>query len=376
MEFVEHERKPRWRNLSDSISDEEEGLQEITDVHTAASCKGKHRLTANEFSKLMTTPRGDRNARCVLRRHGSELNRYYTFQLLTTPTAQRSDKDWTLYAKHRLGTSHSMYVVSGNVDDLRKSRTERSEWFLGKLEIHWSRKVYVGIEQDRNEGDDRLRREIAVVVYDHERSSATDRKMEVALPLCAHDERIKLMSTYMEIRREGAQNHLHAEKVLVLREQGDCKGARVSSPSGLVLFAGVATAVSTKNFSLIRSTPGRASAMGLTTTTTTATATAMTTSSSSGGDGGAGDYDDYHDDVPVTPRRHRNAEHGDERKGIGNNSCDNNVIDVNGDGDGDETFMRFGRLTHKSFACSFEGPVSFLSAFMIALSRLDTLQKF
>jgi hypothetical protein len=42
----------------------------------------------------------------------------------------------------------------------------------------------------------------------------------------------------------------------------------------------------------------------------------------------------------------------------------------------EEPYMQFGRLSKNTFCCRFKEPISMVTAFMIALSRFDTAQKY
>ena len=222
-----------------------------------------------------------------------------------------------LYAQANFGPQ-SHYVVSGDIDDLSKARKHRSQKFVGKLQIEYEGRVYIGYAQNTR---DREKQHLVSVVYDHERMASVDLKVEIGLPLIPsasfHDE-------FMRIFREGLQNLEKKNEILILKQHDDT--SYMAKTDSLKELGGTAAVVSTKNFALVMATPLRKS--------------------------------QYVPKVPETNEPMPEVAHADQ------SPTESNV------------FMQFGRLDEDRFSCHFDSPISVHTAFMIILSRFDTTQKY
>jgi hypothetical protein len=222
-----------------------------------------------------------------------------------------------LFAQANFGPQ-SHYVISGDIDDLSKARKHRSQKFVGKLQIEYERRVYIGYAQNTR---DREKQHLVSVIYDHERMASVDLKVEIGLPLVPsayfHDE-------FMRIFREGLQNLEKKNEILILKQHDDT--SYMAKSDSLKELGGTAAVVSTKNFALVKATPLRKS-----------------------------QYVSKDPEASVSAPEDAHA--------------DQLVME-------NDIFMQFGRLDEDRFSCHFSNPVSLHVAFMIILSRFDTTQKY
>lgn len=273
-----------------------------------------------------------------------------------------------LWAQERQG-KNKMYVISSNASDLTKSRNERSPQFLGKLDVVESSKVYVGYKQTPTDKEDK--EPVVAVVYDHERASTNDRKMEIAVPLISFaKENIAVVSQsgsskanspdallrlFMKVRREGQENHLERDKLLVLTQFDDSAEAMSSEAILSGQLKDVATCVSSKNFALVAKQSTRewdtsSHFAGATAAPNTdAKATDLSASPSAG------------PSIFVCEQTHAAADA--LPLDFSNTSC--------------TSFMQFGKRNSDAYFCKVScAQITPLMAFMIILSRFDTVQKF
>lgn len=240
---------------------------------------------------------------CIIRREkyiSSNLNPIYALEV---------SSNIVLWGQRSRNNS---YIISGNKNDISLSRDRRSKLYIGKLKTVSQKRIYIGF----NEYKGLSKKEIVSIIYDHERSDTTDRKMEVAIPIIS--ESIPLHSVYMNARHEGAQNHIDTEKIVIMMQRIDVD---TSNPLSLHEFHGQAILTSTKNFQLVISPPARMR------------------------------------DSRVIP------EH---------------ILEIGLDASTGETrvLLQLGKFDSETFFCQISPPLSILQAFMICLSRFDTTQRY
>jgi hypothetical protein len=291
----------------------------------------------------------------------------YSFEPRTTANPfTGKDEPEKLWAQERRG-DHKMFVISSNESDLTKPRSERSAGFLGKLDVVESNRVYVGYKQTPTSKADK--EPVVSVVYDHDRASTIDRKMDIALPLISFSkDNIAMVSQretsqkppdallrlFMQVRREGQENFLEADKLLVLTQFDDAPEAMSADSILSGQMKDIATAVSTKNFSLVPKVSTR-------------------------------NWDTSAHHSPPRPQR------GDEEKpGFGSPTAGPSIFvcdqaESRGADDSRKdlseanfsSFMQFGKRNQDVYYCKVTcSQISPLVAFMIILTRFDTLQKF
>lgn len=286
-----------------------------------------------------------------------------------------NDEPDTLWAQERHGKTR-MYVISSNVSDLTKPRSERSPQFLGKLDVQETNKVYVGYKQKVDAANDD-KEPVVAVVYDHERTSVTDSKMDVAVPLISFaKENITMVSPavtsskkapdallrlFMKIRHEGQENYLDRDKLLLLRQCDDSPEIMGSETILSTQLKDIATCVSSKNFSLVPKKPSREwdtkshkNAPGAATAVDTANVPA----------------DDQTSELQVTPAVPTVF------------ACANSAsavalpVDLDLSGADCTSFLQFGKRNDDVYYCNLTSElITPLMAFMIILSRFDTVQK-
>lgn len=263
-----------------------------------------------------------------------------------------------LYAEYKYALNNSMYIISYDADDINLPRKQRSEQFVGKLQIVKNNLSYVGYRQSSK--DDK-KVPVVAILYDHDRCGATDRKMEVAIPISnmssVLSSRAKnnasvstgneegfpnFYSLYMKIRHEGQENFMEKDKILCLTQENDAAHEMSSDGSIGKYFADVATKVSCKNFHLSFKTPSRKWVVDKIVEGTT-----DTTEGSS-------------QDMPTSVFNVTNP----------NTSNLNNSAD-------DNDYMRFGKMSDDIYCCKIlSDKIDVATAFMIALSRFDTIQQY
>lgn len=244
---------------------------------------------------------------CVVKRESRLYSKpVYTFEIVS------DHLNVLLWSQH---TSHS-YIISGNKEDLSASRDHRSNFFVGKLKAEFQSRVYVGYNQYKGTS----KKQLVSIVYDHERVNATERKMEVAIPINSVNnyESFSLLQVFMNVRHEGGQNYSDTDKLIVMMQRNDLD---TSLPTSLHDFNGQAVQLSTKNFQLVMSVPARMR------------------------------------ESRVIP---------------------GHIIDLSQDSatGGGKIFLQFGKYSPDTFICQILPPISILQAFMICLSRFDTTQKY
>ena len=258
---------------------------------------------------------------CILSRHENSLLDNVTQHLTTTYSLQLLNDDGkpglSIWAKRCLSPTSSYYVISLVKEDLILPRSSRSIFYLGKLLSINNARVYSGV--DNKKGPER--KELVTIVFDHERGPG-DRKMEVGIPL---DYGTQLHSNMMNVRHEGGQNVLLADKILFFH-QCDDDSESMKSQESLQYFDGKATQISSKNFQLIISKPAR-----------------------------------------LQQERSINTPN------VYQEMClqQSNEFDFN-----PFIMLQLGKYSQNKFICTFRPPFSMLQVFMICLSRFETLQRF
>lgn len=255
----------------------------------------------------------------------------------------------TIFAQLWSGSRKTQYVISRDVQDLSKKRQERGSRFVGKLKVEHAERVYLGYLQ-RSDHD--LKTHVLSVFYDHERMMPTDHKMEVYLALQKSPD---LVDVVAEIRCDGKQNLSHTNQILALVQEDDSK--KMKKIDSLITLGGTANMPSTKNFSLVKMTPIRgvhfASKAPAAEQSTSNTSTAIAVTELGPSEGATANVE--------SPS---NAEDADAGTGTPEGASTS------------DPFMHFGRLSKNTFCCRFKEPITMVTAFMIALSRFDTTQKY
>ena len=313
-----------------------------------------------------------------------------------------------MWAQIRSGRKNQMYVISYDVNDISKKRRKRSDKFLGKLDVLSRPNAYVGYKQTAT---DHSKTPICAILYDHhDRASTTDKKMEVCIPLTTMQPIIKTPTTmvpcggssddnggvvatsssssasnndnndvaadttitsdntnatpttttvedlpsfyslFMEVRREGQENALHADKLLILVQENDSREEMSKESSIGRYFADVARCLSSKNFSLIKRKPAREWA-------------SSSTNSNNG--------------------NNSNSNSNSNSNNSNNNDNNNtgmsvfNMSKLTLPERTEESYLKFGKLNEDTYCCKiFANQIDILTAFMILISRFDTLQKY
>ena len=200
----------------------------------------------------------------IIKRYKTASSVQYSFE-----TCERDGGVILFWAQYKFG-GRPMYIVSANIEDLGKPREERSTQFLGKLDTIEYQRLYVGYLQSAIHGD---KVPCVSVLYDHNRQCTVDRKMEVAVPLIPMDhmksvksitgleESVQVtnpfLSLFMQIRREGQENVVSKDEVMILVQDQDSKEVMNNDAVLTGQLAGIATCCSTKNFSLKLRQPSR-----------------------------------------------------------------------------------------------------------------------
>jgi len=197
------------------------------------------------------------------------------------------------------------YVISADPDDLTMERQKRGPGYVGKLKnVNGDQRVYTLF--DGGEKSNGTRRELAAVIYTHERAATdtlSEPKMEVAVPSveysseranlepsskpekgataaaaaaslsggdggkssggeqrseevgfwCAATPPSSLRDLFSKSRWQGSENHLHADTMTVLREVMEAEDSRAGDKSAGLLVAPAAEGgdvPSVKNFRL------------------------------------------------------------------------------------------------------------------------------
>lgn len=202
----------------------------------------------------------------ILKRHSPGANARYSFEAFESSSNSSSKAkandgatgNVKLWAQLKRGLNGAnMYIISTDVNDFGKARKDRNPaTFRGKLVAIERHLVYQGYRQPV-ENDDKI--PLVSILYDHQRASKTDHKMEVAIPLVPMAPITKDSSNqnnvsptkalsapafhplFMKIRREGWENlppqegadrvETHNDKVLVLMQACDDKNIMSSAVS-------------------------------------------------------------------------------------------------------------------------------------------------
>ena len=264
-----------------------------------------------------------------------------------------------------------MYIISYDADDIDLPRRQRSKQFVGKLQIIKNNTSYIGYRQSAS--DDRKNPTVAIL-YDHERYGTTDRKMEVAIPisimeheLCTrakHNVHVNVdtnntnhngesfpnfYNLYMKIRHEGQENYMNNDKILCLTQENDCSIAMSADSSVGTYFADVATKVSCKNFLLGYKKPSRKWVVDkIVDGTKTNTNTNDTTNIN----------------INTNITSIFNMSNITQTESTSSTTIDSDYI-------------RFGKMSSDVYCCKIlSDKIDVVTAFMIILSRFDTLQQF
>jgi hypothetical protein len=272
---------------------------------------------------------------------------------LNAPTAEGDSptaSSDTMYAQLWGGSRKPQYVISREPQDLTRRRQERGARFVGKLKVEHAERVYLGYLQ-RSDHD--LKTHVVSIFYDHERMLPTEHKMEVYIALQKSPNLIDMVT---EIRCDGKQNLAHTNQILALVQQDDSKNMKKSD--SLPTLGGTANMPSTKNFSLVKMVPHRKVHFP----------TAMVASSDSG------TPDNGSTAIAVSEvGQLEGVESPLDSSKSENDSGSSTPSDLRSF---EDPFMQLGRLSKNTFCCRFKDPISTVTAFMIALSRFDTAQKY
>jgi hypothetical protein len=215
-----------------------------------------------------------------------------------------------------------------------KGKNERSQYFLGKLKKTHNSRVFTGWSYQPE-----VRKPLVGVVYEHDRNQS-DRKMEVGLPKEGEEE--DLMHNFSDIRHEGSQNHSSCPSVTFYHQKQD-DPELMASEASLAAFrvdgVQLVNVVSSKNFQLIYSPAFRKQYR---------TAPAAVTDAPPGTTDAAA--------APV--------------------AVDGTKVDDSALIDYEKVYLQFGKLDDDVFSLVYSAPFTLLQAFMVALSRFETQQKY
>lgn len=226
-----------------------------------------------------------------------------------------------IWAQRRVLTAHPFFSVSTVVKDLEKSRDERSKFFLGKVKTDHDGRLFMCLRY--NGEDDPY--PIACVVYEHDRVQG-ERKMEVGLP--KHSDNISLREKFMKIRYDGLQNVSNSGEVVFFNQKVD-DPVIMSSTQGINDFHSSLTLVSTKNFQLVRSVPFRKHS------------------------------------IPTPLKIDSEVEEKDDL-----------ILGVNPETGENWIVLELGKIDKNLYSVCYRYPMTPLLAFMIALTRFETSQKY
>lgn len=180
-----------------------------------------------DFKSLVVTPLVVGTSCRVFRQKSTLKNVLFAFKFSESP-------DDILWAK--FNPAKGTYLISGNVDDFTKPKLKRSNAFVGKLKCISASRVYIGYFQNNIPGH--AKEQLVSIVYDHERNSLTDRKMDVGICLSSPDPAHITYSAaavsssqtqrephelFMQILKEGAQNHVLTDRVYCLVQESDAE---------------------------------------------------------------------------------------------------------------------------------------------------------
>jgi hypothetical protein len=274
------------------------------------------------FDLATQTPNGMK--RCLIERHSSTQPRGL-FSIRFGVIGSDDGSDYSrLWAQRHILAKTSFYVISAEFSDMGKTRTTRSNFFLGKLKKKHNSRLFEGISDIGGQGD---RSPIVAIVYEHERIQR-DRKMEVGIPITVPAN--ELMTEFSKIRHEGCQNHSTCSHIKFFHQRNDDPEYMASSASlndFVIHEVAYALVPSPKNFQLILSTPFRSQ---------------------------------YHEkNESVAP----GEEHPEQKP----------VFDVEGE---NNYYLQFGKLEDNLYSCIYQPPFNLLQVFMIALSRFETQQSY
>jgi hypothetical protein len=179
---------------------------------------------------------------CIIERHTeSTISQILNMRPLATYSIRFKDKDdtdeammgqTTLWARRRVFSMKSYYVLSANVDDLSASAELRSDLFLGTLRKKFEGRMFKGYAEDSDKDHTNLK---CVVMYDHDRSPV-DHKMEVCVPKNGAEPYAKLLNDFTKIRQEGSANHSSTSRGVVIFQEAESDTAKTKHKESMANF--------------------------------------------------------------------------------------------------------------------------------------------
>jgi hypothetical protein len=262
--------------------------------------------------------------RCLVERHSSTHPRglfSIRFGVIGSDDGSNYSRLW---AQRHVLAKTAFYVISATPADMGKTRTARSNFFLGKLKKKHNSRLFEGISYV---GGQENRSPILAVVYEHDRIQR-DRKMEIGIPITVSAN--EFMAEFSKIRHEGCQNHSTFSHIRFFHQRNDDPEYMASSSSlndFVIHEVAYAVVPSPKNFQIILSTPFRSQ------------------------------YQEKNQKA-LTEEPH------DEKS------------DVNTPQDENDVYFQFGKLEDNLYSCIYQPPFNLLQVFMIVLSRFETQQTY